>query len=212
MGDALDLGAALSAFSAALGILTAGSRMLFAFSRDARVAGGLASVSAATGIPTPSVLALVVVNLLFLGAYRATGIAGGDVFLYLATMGTLTLLVAYIVTNVGAISFLFVRNHIARRWEIVLPLGAIAFLGYTLMKQLVPAPPSPFAYFPYVVAAWLGVGLLAILIVPGLARRLGEALERQGEDIAPTRVEAELELLDDVEEGPRSAARRYSPS
>src|SRR5207248_1812442 len=54
----------------------------------------------------------------------------------------------------------------APRREIVLPLGGLAIVGYTLYRNLHPAPPSPFDVFPYVVAAWILVG-----VVLAIARR-----------------------------------------
>jgi hypothetical protein len=42
-------------------------------------------------------------------------------------------------------------------------------------------PDFPFNIFPYVVAVWLIVGLGIVLLVPGLARRIGANLaEREG--------------------------------
>lgn len=196
MGDALDLGAALSAFSAGLGIVTAGSRMLYAFCRDGAIVRRLGQVSPRSSTPNAAVLVLAVANVVFLLALGASHTSGSNVFLYLATIGTLSLLVAYMLTNVGAISFLFIRHRIARGWEIVIPLAGIAFLGYTLLKQITPVPPAPLKYFPYVVAAWLVAGLSIVVGVPGLARRMGSAIATAGgHDLVPTKAEADAEQL-----------------
>jgi hypothetical protein len=86
-------------------------------------------------------------------------------------------LVAYIVTNVGAISFLFIRSRRAPIYEIVVPLLAIVFLGYTIYKNVVGVS-FPYDRFPIWVGAWLVVGLLFILVQPGLAKRIGAGLAR----------------------------------
>ena len=78
-----------------------------------------------------------------------------DVFFYLATLGTLSLLVMYVLTNVAAIRFL------RRGREALLPAAGIGVAGYVLYHNLWPAPPSPFDVFPYVVAAWLAIGVAA---------------------------------------------------
>jgi hypothetical protein len=52
----------------------------------------------------------------------------------------------------------------------------VAVAGYVLYRNLVPAPASPFDVFPYIVAAWLLVGLAIAFAVPGLARRISERL------------------------------------
>jgi len=47
---------------------------------------------------------------------------------------------------------------------------------YTLFKHLSPVPESPYDVFPYVVAAWLAIGLGITLAVPGFSVRVSERL------------------------------------
>jgi hypothetical protein len=61
----------------------------------------------------------------------------------------------YMLTNVAAIRFLH------RRWEVLLPVAGIGVAGYVLYHNLWPVPPSPFDVFPYIVAAWLAIGVAA---------------------------------------------------
>jgi hypothetical protein len=89
----------------------------------------------------------------------------------------LSLLVAYIVTNVGAIRFLFVAARRVPLWQIVVPAIAIAFLGYTIYKNI-EGTSSPYNRFPYVVAAWLVVGIAITLAFPALTRSIGASLAR----------------------------------
>ena len=50
-------------------------------------------------------------------------------------------------------------------------------LGYTLYRNVIPYPPSgPGRWFPVVSGGWLVVALIAVLVAPGFARRLGAAL------------------------------------
>jgi hypothetical protein len=94
---------------------------------------------------------------------------------YQATIGVLTLLVAYIVTNVGALRFLFASRRVPT-WEAVFPVIGLLILLYVIYKNVYPPPDLPFNIFPYIAVAWLLVGL-----VPGLARRIGANLAaRQG--------------------------------
>ena len=87
---------------------------------------------------------------------------------------------AYIVTNVGALRFLFVSGKV-RVWEAIVPVIALAILVYVIYANICPVPDFPFNVFPYVVAAWLILGLGIVLLVPGLARRIGANLaEREG--------------------------------
>jgi hypothetical protein len=94
-------------------------------------------------------------DLALLVSFAAAGSAPMDVFFYLATLGTLSLLAMYLMTNVAAIRFL------GSGWEIALPAAGIAVAGYVLYHNLWPVPASPFDVFPYIVAAWLATGVIA---------------------------------------------------
>ena len=81
-----------------------------------------------------------------------------------------------------SLRYLFPRGvRRAPAWQIVVPVVGIAILGYTIDKQ-VTGQAFPYDRFPFVVAIWLLVGL-AIVVAPGLARRIGVGLARE-EDLA----------------------------
>ena len=62
-------------------------------------------------------------------------------------------------------------------WQAVVPLMALVVLGYTLYRNVIPYPPSgPGRWFPVVAGGWLVVALIAVIVAPGFARRLGAAL------------------------------------
>jgi amino acid transporter len=106
------------------------------------------------------------------------GVSATNLFFYLGTIATLALLIAYILVNVGAIKFLFIDERRVRRWEIFMPILGIAFLAYTLYRQVVPVPASPYKFFPYVVVAYLVIGAALVIGVPGMASRVGTGLAR----------------------------------
>jgi amino acid transporter len=153
MADLLDLAALVSAIGAGLGCASVSARMLYALGRDGRVDRRLAGVSAGTGAPAAGLAAVMLLDGALLIGFGIGGSAPMDVFFYLATIGTLSLLVMYVFTNVAAIGFL------RRRWEALLPAAGIAVAGYVLYHNLWPVPPSPFDVFPYIVAAWLAIGV-----------------------------------------------------
>jgi hypothetical protein len=63
-----------------------------------------------------------------------------------------------------------------RAWEAVFPVVALVILVYVIYANVYPVPDFPFNIFPYIVAAWLVIGLGIVLLVPGLARRIGANL------------------------------------
>jgi hypothetical protein len=109
---------------------------------------------------------------------RIVGTSATNAFFYPGTIGVLSLLVAYIVTNIGAIRFLFIAARRAPIWQVAIPIIAIAFLGYTIYKN-VKGTSFPYDRFPVVVAIWLVVGAAITVVFPRLTRSIGEALARR---------------------------------
>ncbi|WP_069805983.1 hypothetical protein [Thermogemmatispora onikobensis] len=93
---------------------------------------------------------------------QAPGMTGATLFGYLGTIGVFLVLVAYGLTNVGAIWFFSPRWRLWS-WQWVILLPAIVFLGYTLYSNIYPVPAPPYNVFPYVALAWLLLGLLCIV-------------------------------------------------
>jgi amino acid transporter len=147
--------------------------MLFALGRDGILRRELADVSTATGTPLVALAVEMSISLALIVGFAIAGTAAITTFFYIATMGILSLLVMYIVTNVGALRYLFLDGvHRAASWEIVLPVGGIGFAIYTLYKNVWPVPDYPFNLFPYIVTAWLVVGLGVAILIPGFATRV----------------------------------------
>src|SRR5439155_25869083 len=122
--DVLDLVAILSAVGAGLGCASVGTRILFALGRDGILSRDLAGVAESTGTPAAALAAELALSLCAVVGFAIAGTPAIDVFFYLATMGILSLLVMYVVTNLGALRYLFLAQP--RRgplWEIVFPLG-----------------------------------------------------------------------------------------
>src|SRR3954465_1806645 len=149
MGDALSLVAVISAIGAGLGCASVGARMLFALGRDHRLPASLSAVSSGTGAPAAGLVFGGALGLAGLVAFAAAGTSAQNVFFYLATIGVLSLLVMYAITNVAALRFLAARGN---RAEVLLPLAGIVVAAYVLYRNVWPVPASPFDLFPYIVA------------------------------------------------------------
>jgi amino acid transporter len=179
--DAINLGATVSAFASALGTATAASRIMFALARDGIPNSPLGRASRRTGAPAGALVVVIAVGFLGLVGQRIAGTNGANAFFYPGTIGVLSLLVAYIATNLGAIRHLFVRARRRPLWEIVIPVVGIAFLVFTIYKN-VAGTVAPYSRFPWIVLGWLVIGGLIVALAPGVARRIGVALTREVAD------------------------------
>jgi amino acid transporter len=181
IGDAITLGVAFSALSSCLASAIGGSRLLFAFARDGAFHSSLGRSSERTGAPTSALVALmavVAIEVFGLRAFVTTSVI--DVFFWTATMGTLALLVCYVLSTLGALRYLFfgaVRR--VAQWEIVIPIAAVLFLLYTLYHNVYPVPAWPYNLCPYIVAAWIALSLIAVLAIPGFAHNIGDRLREE---------------------------------
>jgi amino acid transporter len=163
MAEVLDLVALVSAFGAGLGCASVCGRMLFALARDGRLPRVLAGVSTGTGAPVAGLAFVLVLDAAGLIAFAAAGTEPLKVFFYLATIGVLSLLAMYALTNV-ATALHFVRG--GRRAAALLPVAGLLVALYVLYRNVWPAPPSPFDVFPFVVAGWLGLGVALAAVRP----------------------------------------------
>jgi amino acid transporter len=159
MADVLDLAAIVSAVGAGLGCASVAARMLFALGRDRLLDDRLSAVSP-TGAPAGGLAFVMLLDLAILVIFGIAGTKPIDVFFYFATIGTLSLLCMYVMTNVAATRFLAVQGS---RAELALPLAGIAVAGYVLYHNIWPVPASPYDAFPYVVAGWLVVGVALVV-------------------------------------------------
>ena len=178
VGDVITLGVAFSALSSCLASAIGGSRLLFAFSRDGAFGGTLGRTSDRTGAPTAAlvaVMAVVAIEVFGLRLVATTSVI--DIFFWTATMGTLALLVCYVISTFGAMRYLFFgKVKRVAQWEIVIPVAAVLFLFYTLYRNVYPVPAWPYNLFPYIVAAWVLLAVIAVYAIPGFARTIGDRL------------------------------------
>ncbi|GAA5190980.1 amino acid permease [Rugosimonospora acidiphila] len=182
VGDVITVGAAVSAFGCCLACVVGGSRLLYALARDTAGRRGIGEVSG-NGTPATSAAIIVVAMAAIIGVCVAFFSAKPtDTFAWSGTIGTLMVLVVYVLTTLGAIWLLFVRRLMrVPGWQVIIPLAALAVLGYTLYRNVIPYPASgPARWFPVVGGIWLLVAVLAVLALPGMARRLGARLTADG--------------------------------
>ncbi len=184
VGDLITLGACISAFACCLACVVGASRLLFAITRDLAPGhplgrtGTNATPAAAAGVVCATVLVIAVICAVFFDAKPF------DTFFWSGAIGTLILLVAYLLATAGCIKLIWIDNKMPQvaRWEIVIPLAAVVVIGYTLWRNVLPYPDAaPAKWFPVAAGGWLLVVVLVTFLVPGFAQRLAQGLRQLDE-------------------------------
>jgi amino acid transporter len=172
----LNFVASLSLFAITLGTLNGAARISYALARDAGVSGRLVRLSR-SGAPVATLAVICTFVLIFMVGQRLAGTGVEDATFYWLTIGTIALLVAYALATLGALRFLFLSGPAkAPRWQIIIPILALAFVVYTIYKNVVGVA-GPYRYFPYYVLAWLVLAGLIVFFVDGLQERVRARLD-----------------------------------
>jgi amino acid transporter len=174
--DVLILMATVSLIAISLSTASGAARILYALSRDAAGPGRGLAVLSRHGQPARALVTVLLLIAAGLVGQRIAGSSVLDATFYALTLGTISLLVAYVLATIGAIRFLFFAGAAkAPRWQIVIPALGGAFVIYTIYKNVVHVA-SPYSYFGWLVLAWLVAGAAIVALVPGLATRVRTGL------------------------------------
>ncbi len=182
LGNLITIGAMISAFSCALACTVGAARLVYAMGRDGVLHTGLGTVAERRRTPIASSLA-VVVAVYVIVAFTWAGLRSNPFTLFLeaGTIGTLILLVVYLLATVGMTRLVFFGRPAAgrppvRRWELIIPALGIVVLGYTVFRNIWPLPTGVAWWGPAVALAWLVIGIVGVLIRPTATRRAGQQL------------------------------------
>jgi amino acid transporter len=186
VGNIITLGTTISAFGCCLACTVGAARMIYAMSRDSFGEVGLGKSSRwgtpayATGVVT---VMAVVIYVVYVVVSASPSQLAFNAFDWSGTIGTLILLVAYLLATIGMSLLVFVKRKMPQvpMWQVVIPIAAIIVLGYTLYRNVYPYPSGDGHWFPIVAGGWLVAAVLAVIIAPKTARKLGQALtSREG--------------------------------
>jgi hypothetical protein len=100
-----------------------------------------------------------------------------DVFVWSGVIGTLILLVAYVMGTLGAVRLLWFRGtHRVPIWQIIVPVAALIVLVATLYYNVDPDAVKATRWNYYTAGIWVLAGAVLVLVLPGLATRVGRGL------------------------------------
>ena len=181
VGDVVTIGTMLSAFAGAIGCTVGASRLIYAMARASRTESGgtggrLVAVSGRYGTPVGAIGAAFVIMVISVIGF---GFVFRQVILnawaWTGFVGTLIVLVAYILATIGAARMLRQNRNIAA-WEITIPVVTVLVLGYTIYRNLIPYPSGPTFWLPIAAAIWVAISLVVLVAMPAVVRRIGAEL------------------------------------
>ena len=179
VGDVITLGTAISAFGCCLACVVGAARLVYALSRDTAGPRGLGRSHSRWGTPVWATLAVVVAAGIIVIVETAVAAQANafNSFLWSGTIGTLILLVVYVLASVGCIMLVFVRHKLpVPMWQIIVPIAGLVVLGYTLYRNVWPWPAGSASWIPLTSGIWLAVAVIVVIFAAGTARKLGAAL------------------------------------
>jgi len=161
----LDLAAATSCFSGALGGLAAAARIIFALGR-AGLAPALAEVHPVHRTPSTAVsLTAILIIVPFIVCAPFAG--AGNYYSDSSTIGVLALILIYI--GVGAAETVEGWRDRRHLWSATCTLGPLLLL-WVLYRNIYPVPEFPNNLWPYVALIWVIASLALIRLRPRVAR------------------------------------------
>jgi amino acid transporter len=183
------IAALTGAIASAIGIHNSTVRLLYSLGREGILPRAIARVHPTR--QTPWVAATlqagfsVILGLIF--GYLVFG-DPATTYGYFGGLGTLAVLFVYIFINVSVFFYFYrkERENFSVIKHALIPLVATAAVCLPIRGLLYPVPPSPYNLWPYLLAAWVVIGLVILFVItrrrPELVETMGQAFSEAGAD------------------------------
>jgi amino acid transporter len=193
MTQVIEIAAIFGLFSCLLAVQNATVRVLFSMGRDGVLPPVLGRVHDRFHSPYAAIYALTGLSIvagILLSAWLGSGLT--DVYGWTGSLGTVAVILVYMMANIALIRF-FARDperNVLR--HVVAPLLGIAALAYPLYFVAKPGQDHPYDLVPYLVLAWIVLGLATYLYfrarAPEKLAAVGKVLAEEEDDIAEGRL------------------------
>lgn len=191
--------ALMSAFACHLSSTAAAGRLTYALARDGFGHRILAQLHEKTNSPRNAIILVLIVCIVinFLSWLSGkpdmgTGSAALNSYFYYAIVGSICMMITYLMVEIGVIGLILRGQIKIPLWELILPVLGIAIMVISIYFNLLGQGNilSP----PVIGLIWVGVGLAIILLVPKLARRIGGMLTEEFTKNNPPQGEKMIDL------------------
>jgi amino acid transporter len=193
MTQVVEIAAIFGLFSCFLAVQNATVRVLFSMGRDGVLPPVLGRVHDRFHSPYAAIYALSGISIgagILLSAWLGSGLT--DVYGWTGSLGTVAVILVYMMANIALIRY-FARDperNVLR--HVVLPLLGIAALAYPLYFVAKPGQDHPYDLVPYLVLAWIVIGLLVYLYfrarAPEKLAAVGRVLAEEEDDLAEAKL------------------------
>jgi amino acid transporter len=154
LGTLINIGALLSFFACTLATLNAAARVLFLMSRHGIFHASVANAHQVNETPHVAVSVSAVLVLLPAVILSLRGVGDFDIYGWVGTVATISIILVYIGVAIAAPIYLHRRNELKTRNLVISAVG-ILFMVNGLVGNLYPIPPAPYNWLPYFTFALL---------------------------------------------------------
>ena len=156
------LAAVAGLFSCLLAVLNTTVRVMYAMARDRVLPARLSKVHSKFRSPYVSIYSLVAFSIVvgvLLSAWVGSGLT--DVYGFTGSIGTIAIILVYILANVGLIKFYWKQPEFNIWRHLIAPVCGTVVLIYPLYAVAKPGQPFPYNYVTEIVLGWLVLGIAA---------------------------------------------------
>jgi amino acid transporter len=156
-----------SVFGASLACQNVATRMWYGMGRSGVLPTAYGRVHPVRKTPTFAITTQLVLSAV-LGLLGAWWLGPQQMFiLMLGFVLVIAVIFIYVAANLGVVRYYWREQRAHFNWilHFIFPVGTSAVLIYSLYKSFSPFPSHPYNWSPFIVAAWLviGIGILAVL-------------------------------------------------
>jgi amino acid transporter len=193
MTNIIDIAGVLGLFSCFLAVQNATVRVIFSMGRDKVLPGALGAVHQRFHSPYVAIYALTGLSIaagLGLSAWLGDGLT--DVYGWTGSIGTVAIVLVYMLANVGLIKFFWRDPERSIFKHVVAPILGIACFAYPLYSTAKPGQSYPYNLVFWIVLGWLVLGLVAYYVLrtraPEKLAAVGRVLAADEEELAESRL------------------------
>jgi amino acid transporter len=184
----IDIAAVFGLFSCFLAVQNATVRVLYAMGRDRVLPPQLGRIHDSWRSPFVAIFALTGLSIvagLLLSAWLGDGIT--DVYGWTGSLGTVAVIIVYILANVALIRF-FRSDPERSLWKhVVAPAVGVVALAYPLYYVAKPGQAGHYNLVPYLVLIWIVLGIVAYYVLrarsPEKLQAMGKVLAEEEDDL-----------------------------